>query len=137
MTPGVFALVSYHPPMKFLLVLVMCAAAVAAPAAQTQNPPTAGVAASPAAVPTASTPQRAGDTSNAAQGPTFRAGVDVLAVDVAVVDERGKPVEDLRAPEFTVKIDGAPRKVISATLVRFDAEAARQQVADKSETFYT
>ena len=34
------------------------------------------------------------------QGPTFRTGVDVVAVDVAVVDSAGKPVEDLLAPDF-------------------------------------
>jgi len=48
------------------------------------------------------------------QGPTFRTGVDLVAVDVAVVDRRGRPVEDLRAPEFSVKIDGEVRRVVSA-----------------------
>ena len=37
-----------------------------------------------------------------AQGPTFRTGVDVVAVDVSVVDGNGKPVEDLLAPDFVV-----------------------------------
>ena len=71
------------------------------------------------------------------QGPTFRTGVDLIAVDVAVVDRRGNPVEDLRAPEFSVKIDGEVRRVVTAELVKVDVEAARRQVADKSETFYT
>jgi VWFA-related protein len=71
------------------------------------------------------------------QGPTFRTGVDVVSVDVAVVDRNGRPVNDLRAPEFTVRIDGEERRVVSAELVRIDVEAAKKQVADKSETFFT
>jgi VWFA-related protein len=76
-------------------------------------------------------------TPDQAQGPTFRTGVDLVTVDVAVVDNRGRPVEDLRAPEFSVKIDGEVRRVVSAELVKVDVEAARKQVADKTETFYT
>src|SRR5262245_36420685 len=71
------------------------------------------------------------------QGPTFRTGIDLVAVDVAVVDRRGRPVEDLHAPEFSVKIDGEVRRVVSAELIKVDIEAARKQVADKTESFYT
>ncbi len=71
------------------------------------------------------------------QGPTFRTGIDLVAVDVSVVDRRGRPVEDLRAPEFAVKIDGELRRVVSAELIKVDVEAARKQVADKTESFYT
>lgn len=71
------------------------------------------------------------------QEPTFRTGVDLIAVDVAVVDARGRPVEDLRAPEFAVRIDGEPRRVVSAELVTIDLEAAKEQAQDKTETFYT
>ena len=72
-----------------------------------------------------------------AQGPTFRTGVDLITIDVGVVDGRGNPVADLGAAEFSVKIDGEARRVVSAELVKFDIEAAKKQVADKSETFYT
>jgi VWFA-related protein len=71
------------------------------------------------------------------QGPTFRTGIDVVAVDVAVVDRRGRPVEDLHAAEFAVKIDGELRRVVSAELIKVDVEAAKKQVADKTESFYT
>lgn len=71
------------------------------------------------------------------QGPTFRTGVDVIAVDVAVVDRAGKPVDDLRAPDFAVKIDGVPRRVVSAEQVRFDVEPARKQAATPFETTFT
>jgi VWFA-related protein len=97
--------------MKKLFVVLIVVAAAAAPEAQSQ---TADV-----------------------QGPTFRTGVDVISVDVGVVDSKGKPVDDLRAPDFAVKIDGEVRKVVSAELVRIDVEAAKKQVADKSETFFT
>jgi VWFA-related protein len=53
------------------------------------------------------------------QRPVFRSGVDLIAVDVAVLDSRGRPVEDLRAGDFVVKVDGRPRPVLSADLVRF------------------
>ena len=71
------------------------------------------------------------------QGPTFRTGVDVVAVDVSVVDGNGKPVEDLLAPDFVVKIDGEPRRVVSADLVRIDVEAAKREAADPFETMFT
>ena len=48
-----------------------------------------------------------------AQGPTFRTGIDLIAVDVSVVDRDGQPVEDLLAPEFVVEIDGERRRVVS------------------------
>ncbi|MGH9255928.1 MAG: VWA domain-containing protein [Vicinamibacterales bacterium] len=71
------------------------------------------------------------------QGPTFRTGVDVVAVDVSVVDGSGKPVEDLLAPDFVVKIDGQPRRVVSADHVRIDVEAARREAANPFETLFT
>src|SRR5918994_54097 len=51
------------------------------------------------------------------QGPVFRSGVEVMEVDVSVVDAKGMPVRDLRAPEFTVTVDGQPRRVISAEFI--------------------
>ena len=71
------------------------------------------------------------------EGPTFKTGVEVIAVDVSVVDGRGKPIEDLLAPDFVIKIDGEPRRVVSAEHVKFDVEAARREAADPFETLYT
>ncbi len=79
----------------------------------------------------------AAQTPDQPQGPTFRTGVDVISIDVAVVDGRGQPVQDLFAPEFSVKIDGEVRRVVTAELVKIDLDAARKQAADKTETFYT
>ena len=72
-----------------------------------------------------------------AQGPTFRTGVDVIAVDVAVVDGKGVPVENLLPPDFIVKIDGQPRRVVTAEHFKIDVEAARREAADPFETHYT
>ena len=51
------------------------------------------------------------------QAPVFRSGVEVMEVDVTVVDAKGMPVRDLRAPDFTVTVDGQPRRVISAEFI--------------------
>jgi VWFA-related protein len=51
------------------------------------------------------------------QAPVFRSGVEVMEVDVTVVDGKGNPVRDLHAPEFTVTIDGQPRRVVSAEFI--------------------
>jgi VWFA-related protein len=51
------------------------------------------------------------------QAPVFRSGIEVMEVDVTVVDSKGMPVRDLRAPEFTVTVDGQPRRIISAEFI--------------------
>ncbi len=49
--------------------------------------------------------------------PPFRSGVDVAEIDVSVVDARGRPVTNLDPSDFTVHIDGEPRRVIEARLL--------------------
>lgn len=46
--------------------------------------------------------------------PQFQSLVEVLAVDVTVVDGRGAPIEHLAPADFTVRVDGEARRVISA-----------------------
>ena len=123
--------------MKFLLAALLSVAATAVVAGQS-----AQTAQTPQPAPTSQTPptpqtSQPAQTPEPVQGPTFRTGVDLVAIDVAVVDRNGRPVEDLRAPDFAVKIDGEVRRVVSAELIKVDVEAAKRQVADKSETFYT
>jgi VWFA-related protein len=134
--------------MKSLLVVLFSVAALAAVAVTSgyaqgqqtpqtpQTPQTSDPPQTPQTAPAPQTPP-ASQTAEPVQGPTFRTGVDLIAIDVAVVDRNGRPVEDLRAPDFAVKIDGEVRRVVSAELVKVDVEAAKKQVADKSETFYT
>jgi VWFA-related protein len=51
------------------------------------------------------------------QQPVFRGRVDLVAVDVHVVDGSGRPVADLRAEDFTLKVDGKPRPIVAADYV--------------------
>ena len=69
------------------------------------------------------------------QTPVFRAGVDLLRVDVQVVDNDGDPDPSLRLEDFEVAIDGRPRRVVSAELVRYSAP--RPGVADATLTIRT
>ena len=68
-------------------------------------------------------------TAQAQQLPVFRAGVELLEVDVSVVDGRGKPITDLNASEFTVSVDGDPRRVVSAQFIDLGAAAAGESSA--------
>ena len=47
-------------------------------------------------------------------GPRFKSSVDVTSVDVTVVDDRGRPLLDLKPDEFSVRIDNQPRRVVTA-----------------------
>jgi VWFA-related protein len=54
----------------------------------------------------------------AAQAPqTFGAGTELVAVDVRVVDDHGVPVDGLTAADFTVEVDGKPRRIVTAEFV--------------------
>ena len=48
------------------------------------------------------------------QTPAFRSGVEALPIDVTVLNGRGEPIRDLIASDFTVRLDGRPRRVLSA-----------------------
>ena len=65
--------------------------------------------------------------------PRFPGDVDVVAVDVTVVDGDGRPVPDLAARDFEVRIDGRPRRVLSAEFIAAAGddrpEAAATEVA--------
>ena len=51
------------------------------------------------------------------QKPEFRVGTERIVIDAAVVDKNGAPVTGLTAVDFTLTIDGTPRRVLSAELV--------------------
>jgi VWFA-related protein len=67
--------------------------------------------------------------------PVFSSDVDVVAVDVNVVDAQGRPVRGLGIEDFTVTVDGAPRRVVSADFVaqgmQEDAEPAPPPAPDR------
>lgn len=52
-----------------------------------------------------------------AQQPVFRSAVELTSIDLSVVDDKGKVVTDLKPDEFTVRVDGSTRKVVSADWV--------------------
>ena len=53
-----------------------------------------------------------------AQTPNFRAGVEALPIDVVVLDDRGQPIRDLIAADFTIRVDGRQRRVITEDTFR-------------------
>ena len=56
--------------------------------------------------------------AGAQQTPVFRSGVDLVTVDVTVVDGKGDPIEGLTVDRFQITVDGSPRRVVWAELVR-------------------
>src|SRR5258705_5891246 len=48
---------------------------------------------------------------------TFKSTVDLVPVDVNVVDKTGRPVSDLAAGDFTLTVDGKPRRIVSAQFI--------------------
>ena len=66
----------------------------------------------------------AGSSQSDAPLPAFRAGIDVLTVDVVATDGDGRPVTDLTPSDFTVRIDGQERRVVSADLIRQETDGS-------------
>jgi VWFA-related protein len=64
--------------------------------------------------------------------PKFQSSIDVTSIDVSVVDDRGQPVQHLTPADFNVRIDGNPRRVVSAEWVSLiaDVKAAPVDLPD-------
>ena len=71
---------------------------------------TVGLAAQPAP------PQAPGQAPQQAP-PVFKAGVDLVAVDVSVIDGSGRPVRGLDAADFRVTVGGQARRITSVQFV--------------------
>ncbi len=56
-----------------------------------------------------------------AQQPTFKAGINLVRVDVIVTDKKGAPVLDLKQGDFDVYEDGKLQQVDSFKLIQIDA----------------
>src|SRR5688572_19052388 len=76
----------------------------------------------------------AGSRVAAQRTPTFRAGVDLVAVDVQVVTGNGLPIGGLSPERFEVTINGRRRRVVSAELVRHDPAILGSQPAGGQNT---
>ena len=51
------------------------------------------------------------------QPQTFRSSVDLVPVDVNVIDRTGRPIADLTAQDFSLKVDGKSRRIASAQFI--------------------
>lgn len=65
---------------------------------------------------------------------TFRSNVTVVPLDVRVLDERGKPITDLRAEDFTVLEDGVRQEIRQFSPLELTPTAAN---AGQGPTFRT
>lgn len=63
--------------------------------------------------------------ARAGQLTVFRSGVDLVTVDVSVHGADGRPVEGLGPEDFALKVDGRPRRVVSAQFISHPPAAAR------------
>ena len=50
--------------------------------------------------------------------PTFKSAVDLVTVDVSVVDATGRPVRGLEVDDFELRVDGEPRRIVSAQFIQ-------------------
>jgi Ca-activated chloride channel family protein len=89
------------------LFAALVTAAVAAPLIAQQAPPTP---AAPAAAPTPAAPS-ADQIPPDRQRPSFRAGVDIVSLNVTVMDTAGRYITDLDQAEFSVFEDGVKQEV--------------------------
>src|SRR6266480_3840330 len=64
--------------------------------------------------------------------PQFRSGVEVTSIDVTVVDNRGRPIPDLKLGEFLVRVDGVPRRVVSADWISQTSNASSRSTVPPS-----
>ncbi|MGQ0736129.1 MAG: VWA domain-containing protein, partial [Acidobacteriota bacterium] len=59
------------------------------------------------------------------QDAVFRTSVDLVTVDASVIGRDGGPVADLVADDFTVDVDGRPRRLVSAQFIAQPAPGSR------------
>src|SRR3954464_465380 len=48
---------------------------------------------------------------------TFKSTVDLVPVDVNVLDKSGRPVSDLTSADFSLTVDGQPRRIASTQFI--------------------
>jgi VWFA-related protein len=87
-------------------------------------------------------PAPAQQTPPQPQPPIFRAGVDLLSVDITALDNNGRQIVDLTPADFVVEVDGDARKVATAEFIRlvdpFRVVGAPRKVAPPvDETFFS
>jgi VWFA-related protein len=71
------------------------------------------------------------------QTPAFRSSVDLVPVDVSVIASDGKPVTGLTATDFTLTVDGRPRRIASAEFLSAAPDAKAVAKRPASATYST
>jgi hypothetical protein len=67
--------------------------------------------------------------AQSAQPPqTFKSSVDLVPVDVNVIDRNGRPIADLAANDFSLKVDGKPRRIASAQFIAVTRNVEREPI---------
>ena len=67
--------------------------------------------------------------STAPQRQTFKTNIDLVAVDVTIVDNKGNPVPDLKLEDFEVRISQGERRVVTVERLTYGAPAPRVSAA--------
>jgi VWFA-related protein len=57
------------------------------------------------------------------QPPRFTSTVEVTSIDVSVIDNKGRPLQNLTPADFSVRIDGKDRRVVTAEWVPLATES--------------
>ena len=65
--------------------------------------------------------------------PRFRTGVDIVVVEATVVDRDGAVAAGLGPADFAVEIDGKPREIVAADLVRHESADAESSTSVSPE----
>jgi VWFA-related protein len=73
----------------------------------------------------------------AQQQPMFRSSVDVTAIDVIVVDGSGRPITDLTASDFRVRVNGRERRVVTARWIPQTANARQTATPEVIQGYST
>lgn len=72
--------------------------------------------------------------AQSAQAPTFKSTTALIIVDVSVLDQNGRPVGNLTADDFQVKLDGQLRPVKALSYAQIQAPAGTSTIAGVTET---
>ena len=70
------------------------------------------------------------------QAPAFKSSVDLVPVDVSVIASDGKPVTGLTPTDFTLTVDGRPRRIASAEFLS-DSGDTKASARPASVTYST
>src|SRR6185295_4216471 len=58
------------------------------------------------------------------QAPVFRTSVDLVTIDASVVDNQGRPIGGLGSDQFSLKVDGQPRRIVAVQFISRQAAPA-------------